>query len=161
MEPIAGKLEQHIVGHYLFFKRAARHAQCMKLTILRICTRDGLAQRANDLAAAEIIEYALARGFPSEVGRTDFTDRAISGTSLEMPQVPIETARVELVEEARLLDTLWKAGAMVQHAVQPGSAGARRTYRDKIGQTRSHREPSTGATAHPGRALRGARRSRA
>ena len=84
---------------------------------------------------------------------TNLGDLALAGGVAKMPRVPIEAPVVEGGEVERLLDAVGQIDVALEHVMQPGGAGARRTDSDKL------RQPVLHILTHPSAAF-GVRRSR-
>ena len=94
---------------------------------------DGIAQRRDDAAIRNVRLDAIGRERMEKV-RADFGDFAIAGGVAKMMRVPIDALVVIGVEELRLLDAVGQIDAALEHAMQPGGAGAAGTSADDLRQ---------------------------
>src|SRR5712672_3092875 len=74
--------------------------------------------------------------------RTDFGDRPLAGGVAKMPRVPVDALVVVGAEKLGLLDSVGKIDATLEHAMQPGGAGAAGTGAD------DGRQPALDACSH-------------
>src|SRR5271156_1389118 len=111
---------------------------------------DRIAQRGDDAAIRNVSLDACRRIRMKKV-RTDFSDLPLAGRVAKMTRVPVDALVVEGVEELRLLDAVRQIDVTLEHAMQPGGAGAAGTSADNFWQPAGHGGTHPSAT----RGLRG------
>src|ERR1700730_9391583 len=111
-------------------------ALAMQHAVPRPCARDRVAQRTDDFASRQIASDSLAHMGEAEISRRHLAGDRFVGTPPEVRAIPVDPLGIEHVKEMGFLGTLRQAGAMVEHAMQPGGAGARRTDHQKVWQWR-------------------------
>src|ERR1700732_4811182 len=111
-------------------------ALAMQHAVPRPCARDRVAQRTDDFASRQIASASLAHVGEAEIGWRHLAGDRFVGTAPEVRAIPVDPLGIEHVKEMGFLGTLRQAGAMVEHAMQPGGAGARRTDHQKVWQPR-------------------------
>src|SRR5690348_8042422 len=84
-----------------------------------------------------MLRDSLAGGARVEV-RTDLEHRQVGIAVLEEAGVPFEPFEVVVAPELRFLDPAGKSGVPLQHRVQPGGSGPRRTDCDCVRQPKLH-----------------------
>ena len=117
---------------------------------------DRIAQRRDDAAIRNVSLDARGR-IRMEKVRTNFSDLPLAGRVAKMSRVPVDALVVEGVEELRLLDAVRQIDVTLEHAMQPGGAGAAGTSADNFWQPAGHGGTHPSATRGVRRSVRSAR----
>ncbi len=121
---------QHLV------ERTARPREMKNQLVRRERMIDGIAQRGDDAAIRNVSLDAAGRERMKKI-RTDLRDFASASRVAKMIRVPVDALVVERVEELSLLHTVGQIDAALEHAMQPGGAGAAGAGADDLWQRSS------------------------